>query len=76
MEITAAILAVGSMFLLYRLLYTGFEEFVEAMRFWMTPDCISFFRGEGIADILAEMKLFFIIIYGILVYAGVCSIGG
>ncbi len=35
----------------------GRDEFLEALRFWATPDLVSMFRGEWEADWEAEMKL-------------------
>jgi hypothetical protein len=42
---------------LARWILGGWEGFVEAVRFWATPDWLSMFRGEWEADWEAEMKL-------------------
>lgn len=33
------------------------EDFYECIRFWLTPDLISLFRGECVDDWLAELRL-------------------
>ena len=35
------------------------DDFWEAIKFWLTPDFISMFRGEYWVDRWAELKLFF-----------------
>ena len=75
MQLLGLLATIGSMFLVYRMIFKDFEELMESVRFWLTPDCISFMRGEGFQDYLAELKLIFLIFYGVLVYAGVKSIG-
>jgi hypothetical protein len=34
-------------------------DFWECIKFWLTPDIISLFRGEWMEDQWAQMKLFF-----------------
>ena len=71
--VLVAILAVVNApvyWVLYKLLFTDFEEFVEAIRFYVTPDIISWVRGEYHEDIWAELKL------GVLlVVSGLCLAG-
>jgi len=38
-------------------LFSDWGEFWECVRFWLTPDVISLFRGEWGEDWWAEMKL-------------------
>lgn len=38
-------------------LFSTWGEFFECVRFWITPDVISWFRGEWVEDWWAEMKL-------------------
>lgn len=39
--------------------FREWEEFWECVRFWLTPDWLSGFRGEYFEDMWAEMRLFF-----------------
>ena len=76
MEIIAGVLALGVMFLVYKLIFSGYNDLMEAVKFWFTPDIVSSFRGQGLEDFVAEMKLFFIIISGVLTYIGISGISG
>ncbi len=40
------------------IVFKTWEEFWDCVKFWLTPDIISLFRGEWIEDQWAEMKLF------------------
>ena len=42
---------------MYRLLFGSREEFVECLRYWITPDIVSLFRGKFWEDSWAELKL-------------------
>lgn len=56
------ILAVANLptyFLLGWVVFREWDEFLECLRFWVTPDIISMFQGEYWDDRWAEMKLFF-----------------
>jgi hypothetical protein len=44
-------------YLAYRVIFRDAEEFLESLRFWLTPDILSAFRGEFWEDWWAEMKL-------------------
>lgn len=44
-------------FVLGRLFFSDWDEFWEALRFWITPDLISALRGEFWDDWWAETKL-------------------
>ena len=39
--------------------FRDWNEFVECIRFWLTPDIVSAFHGEWADDWWAEMKLWF-----------------
>lgn len=39
-------------------IFSTWEEFFECVKFWLTPDIISMFRGEWVEDTWAELKLF------------------
>lgn len=43
--------------LLYRALFDDVDEFADAVKFWITPDIFSAFRGEYFDDWWAELKL-------------------
>lgn len=40
-----------------RVFFRDWDEFRESVRFWMTPDLISAFRGQYVEDWWAEAKL-------------------
>lgn len=44
-------------FLLGWVIFGALDDFWEAVRFWLTPDIISLFRGEWGEDCWGEMKL-------------------
>lgn len=46
-------------FLLGWVVFGDWETFGECIRYALTPDIISWFRGEGLEDFWAEMRLFF-----------------
>lgn len=48
-------LAVG--YILYKLLFDDLDEFLHCVKFWLTPDIISLFRGQYYEDMWAEIKL-------------------
>lgn len=43
--------------LFFRLFFSDRDEFLEAIRFWLTPDWFSLWNGEYWADFWAEVKL-------------------
>lgn len=53
-----AILAGGlTLFFLYKILFRDWEEVVQAVKYWFTPDIVSAFRFEYWEDAWAEIKL-------------------
>jgi hypothetical protein len=48
-----------------RTFFGGWQGFVEALRFWFTPDILSAFRGEYYEDRWQRMKL--------AVFAAMCA---
>lgn len=46
---------------LYRALFTDVDELADAIKFWITPEIFSAFRGEYVDDIWAELKLFLLV---------------
>ena len=53
---------------LFRTFFEGLDDFLECIRYYLTPDILSAFRGELHEDWWAEWKLF--------IYFGVCAAGG
>ncbi len=45
-----------------KVIFGGWEEFLEALKFWIKPDWLSWFQGEGWEDWVAEMKLAILVI--------------
>ena len=45
-------------YFLWRLTFGCMEDFLECVRYWLTPDIISMFRGEYGEDFWGELKLF------------------
>ena len=45
------------MLMLGKLLFGSWHGFFEALRFMLTPDLVSLFRGEGLDDQWASLKL-------------------
>lgn len=41
----------------WKLFFKDMENFLECLRFWLTPDAWSFFKGEYWDDCWAELKL-------------------
>ena len=48
--------------LIGKVFFGGWEDFWDAVKFWLTPDLFSLFKGEYWEDCWAEMKLGFFII--------------
>ena len=47
--------------LFYRALFTDVDELADAIKFWITPEIFSAFRGEYVDDIWAELKLLLLV---------------
>jgi hypothetical protein len=43
---------------LFQFFFDSFGDFLECVRYWLTPDIVSLFRGEWAEDQWASMKLF------------------
>jgi hypothetical protein len=71
MEIIAIIfgiiVAVGVMSFLFRTFFGDKEGFFECIKFWLTPDIFSLFKGQYSEDFWSEMKL------GVWVFLGGCA---
>jgi hypothetical protein len=57
--ITLASILIGSSMagVLFRYFFDDFGDFMECVRFWITPDIISMFQGEWLENEWASMKL-------------------
>jgi len=75
METTAVVLglvvSLTVMAILYKPLFGDWEEFVECVKFWFTPDIFSLLMGEFTEDLWSELKLVFWLVCGLLSWAGV-----
>lgn len=50
--ITAASILAGALmaWLLFKIFFDDFEDLMECVRYWLTPDIVSAFRGEWTED--------------------------
>ena len=75
METVAAasgvVACVTVMAVLFKPLFGDWEEFVECVKFWITPDVFSLIDGEYLEDRWSELKLVFWVICGLLSWSGV-----
>lgn len=52
-----------------KVIFGSFGEFWECLKFWLTPDVISIFRGEWEEDMWAELKMLcFVLACAVLVW--------
>lgn len=74
LAILLAVLNIPLYWILYRTLFTDLDELVDAIKFWITPEIFSAFRGEYWDDIWAEFKLLLLVLgcvaFVILEYGG------
>ena len=56
--IILAVLNLPLYFFWGKFIFDDWSGFLDALKFWLTPDSWSFFRGEALDDWFAEMKLF------------------
>lgn len=62
--------------LLARIFFEDREEFMESLRYWLTPDLVSAFRGEYWEDAMGEIKfLFWLLGCGVVVYGEMMLFG-
>ncbi len=54
--------------LLFSLFFDDWDDFMECLRYYFTPDFISWLRGEGPEDAWAELKLF--VYFGLAIGTG------
>ena len=64
-EVLGVVAGIGVLALLFKPIFGDTGGFLECVRFWLTPDVFSLFRGEWAEDWWAEMKL------GIWIFCGV-----
>jgi hypothetical protein len=48
--------------LIGRVLFEDWSGFWESIKFWLTPNFISFFRGEYWDDVWSELKLWYFVV--------------
>ncbi len=52
-----------------KVIFGGWDGFLEALKFWIKPDLMSWFNGEYWEDWAAELKLgLFLVICGVAVW--------
>lgn len=52
------------------LIFGSWPDFRDCLRFWLTPDWLSFFRGEYWADRWSELKIFLFAVLCLLALYG------
>lgn len=58
MNLILAILAsLITAFLLFRVFFETLDELIDCIKFWFTPDIISWLRGQSTEDWWAELKI-------------------
>lgn len=58
MNLTLAIFAFCiTAYLLMQVFFDSFDEFIEAIKFWLIPDIISWLRGQYEQDVWLSFKL-------------------
>ncbi len=68
--IIIAILNIPLYLYIGKMFFEDWQDFIEAIRYWLTPDIISAFKGEYWDDVFSELKLFlFFICCGLMVFA-------
>jgi len=69
---------IAALILLFKPFFGDAEGFMDCVRFWLTPDVFSLFRGEWIEDRWSEMKLGLWLLCGVgtgfAVYAGLSNV--
>ena len=56
-EAVAIVSGLATLALFFRVFFPNTDDFIAAVKFWLTPDLFSLFRGEYFEDWWAEMKL-------------------
>jgi hypothetical protein len=52
-----------------RVIFGSWEEFGEAIKFWLTPDIVSILQGKFVEDVWSELKLlYFVVLCAIVVF--------
>ena len=64
---------------IYRLLFENWDDFCECLKYSVTPDIVSMFRGEYGQDFTQSLKLSLFLFMtfgsGVLTWLGIASIG-
>ena len=70
----AFIAGIVALVIMYRVLFSGKDDFFNCIKFWFTPDVVSMFRGEYWEDHWAEFKLLIWLGSGVGVWYGFSSL--
>ena len=57
METLGLVSGLATLLVTYKLFFRDMHELFDSIKFWLTPDIISLFRGEYLEDTWAEWKL-------------------
>ena len=60
--IKAAVLCVPLYYVYWRFIFGSWDEFLDALRFWFTPNWLSLLRGELGDDLFAGAKMLFFLL--------------
>jgi hypothetical protein len=55
--LASIVVGIGMAALLFRVFFDDLEDLGECVKYWLTPDIISMFRGEWAEDQWASLKL-------------------
>lgn len=56
-KILSIVVGIITAAVLFKYFFKDRDDFIECVKFWLTPDIISAFRGEYFDDYWAEFKL-------------------
>ena len=74
MEFLGFLSGVITAFLLFKVIFSGKDDFFDCVKFWFTPDIVSMFRGDYWDDHWAEFKLIIWLAVSFAVGYGVSSL--
>lgn len=57
MQLIGIISGVITSLIMYKIMFSDRDDFIECVKFWFTPDIVSMFRGDYWNDHWAELKL-------------------
>lgn len=74
MEIMGILVGIVTAILMYKVIFSGEDDFFECIRYWFTPDIVSMFRGQYWDDNWAQLKFFIWLGVSVAVGYGVYNI--